>query len=116
MGDVLGDDSVDSMRLAGDAGKDTGVFSLSWTRMVGMLVSIVRPKVVGAFAGTFFSFSFVEFDADVGRESCISTSASCCDEEYDPTPCAPLGTWKRKSTRSIAYIKTVWISTKKLNM
>lgn len=116
MGDVLGDDSVDSMRLAGDPGKDTGVFSLSWIRIVGMLVSIVRPKVVGPFAGTSFSSFLVEFDADVGRESCISTSASCCDDEYDPTPFAPLGTWKRKSTRSIAYIKTVWISTKKLNM
>jgi hypothetical protein len=107
MGDVLGDDSVDLMQLAGDPSKDTGVFSLSWTRMVGMLVSIVRPKVVGLFAGTSFSSLLVELDADVGRESCISTSASCCDEEYDPTPFAPLGTWKRKSTRNIAYIKTV---------
>ena len=93
VGDVVGVVSVDSVWVSGDSGETTGVFSGSWICMVGMLVSIVRPKVGGIFAAVSLSVSSVGFEADVGLESCISTSSSCCDEEYDPTPLAPLGMW-----------------------
>lgn len=93
IGDVVGLVFVDSMCVSGDSGENAVVFSGSWTLIVGMLVSIVRPNVVGVFTAVSLSTLFMEFDAVVGRESCISTSSNCCDEEYDPTPLAPLGMW-----------------------
>lgn len=92
MGDVFGVVSVDATRVSGDSGENTGVFSGSWIRMVGTLVSMVRPNV-GAVFVVVSLLPLVDSEADVGRESCISTSSSCCDDEYDPIPLAPLGIW-----------------------
>lgn len=61
--------------------------------MVGTLVSIVRPIVGVLFASVALLESTMVVEADVGRESCISTSPSCCEEEYDPKPFAPSGMW-----------------------
>lgn len=61
--------------------------------MVGTLVLMVRPMTGALFAAFSASDSTTIFVADDGRESCISTSSSCCEEEYDPNPLAPLGIW-----------------------
>jgi hypothetical protein len=93
VGDIVGAVGVDSMCLSGDSGKKTGVFSGSWIVMLGTLVLIVRPMVGGLFMAASLLESTMDFEADVGRESCISTSSNFCEEEYDPKPFAPLGIW-----------------------
>lgn len=93
VGDVVGVVCGDLVSEYGESGEKAGVFSGSWICMVGTLVSIVRPMVGLFFAVVSLSESTIVFEADVGRESCISTSSSCCEEEYDPKPWAPLGMW-----------------------
>ena len=91
VGDVVGAVCVDSTWVSGDSGEKARVFSGSWICIVGTFVSMVKPMVGPVFVAVSVPVFTMVFDAEVGLESCISTSSSCCDEEYDPRPFAPFG-------------------------
>lgn len=81
VGDVVGVVRMDSVWVSGESGEKAGVFSGSWICIVGMLVLIVRPTVGVVLEAVSLSKLVIVLEADVGRESCISTSPSCCEEE-----------------------------------
>lgn len=78
-------------------GSDNSAFSMSIYRFA--VVSMLPLYSVLAFVS--FTCSFL---------------VAIGDSEYEPGPFAPLGICHRRSTRKMAYINTVWTSTKKSNM